>query len=246
MEMFINVCGFVISNWTTLLFSPLRSNLQWRIPLGGQLIFAAIIGLALPFAPESPRWLMMHGHKEEGILVISQLDNMPVDSERVQKEGLKIQESIDLELRNQVDVMSILKGKDEASILWRAFLGIALQAMQQLSGINVCAYYFPVVLQKSVGLTENWARIVAAFNSISFCLANLIPYFLIERAGRRMLLITLATTNSLCFLAAYIFLSRIESDSSFAHLGGVLATTSFVLFFISFGAGWCGRYKMFF
>lgn len=239
MEMFINVLGFVISNWTTLVFSPVSSNLQWRIPLAGQLVFAAIIAITLPFAPESPRWMMMHGKRDEGMVIIAQLDGMDVNSERVQQEGAKIIESIEIESKNQVRWMDMFKGRDENSVFWRAFLGIGLQAMQQLTGINVVAYYFPVVLQKSVGISENWARIIAAFNSISFCLSTLIPYFLIEKFGRRVLLIGLAVVMSLCFLVASIMLGLIEHKEAFAHVGGILAVVSFVLFFISFGAGWC-------
>lgn len=239
MEMFINVLGFVIANWTTLVFSPVRSNLQWRIPLAGQLVFAAIIGVTLPFAPESPRWMMMHGKREEGMVIIAQLDGMDVDAERVQQEGRKIIESIEIEARNKVNWMDMFRGKDDQQVFWRAWLGIALQAMQQLSGINVVAYYFPVVLQKSVGLTENWARVIAAFNSISFCLSTLIPYFLIERVGRRVLLMVLAAICSACFLGASVSLGFVQNDVSFAHVGGILATVSFVLYFISFGAGWC-------
>lgn len=239
MEMFINVLGFVISNWTTLVFSPVRSNLQWRIPLAGQLIFAAIIAVTLPFAPESPRWMMMHGKREEGMEIIAQLDGMDVTSNRVQQEGKKIIESIELESKNVVRWLDIFKGKDENSVFWRAFLGIGLQAMQQLTGINVVAYYFPVVLQKSVGISEKWARIIAAFNSISFCLSTLIPYFLIEKFGRRALLIGLSVLMTLCFLGASIFLGIVDHRASFAHVGGILAVVAFVLFFISFGAGWC-------
>lgn len=239
MEMFINVVGFVISNWTTLVFSPVRSNLQWRVPLAGQLIFAAIIAITLPFAPESPRWMMMHGKREEGMVIIAQLDGMDVNSERVQQEGAKIIESIEIESKNRVQWLDMFKGKDENSVFWRAFLGIGLQAMQQLTGINVVAYYFPIVLQKSVGISARWARIIAAFNSISFCLSTLIPYFLIEKLGRRALLIGLSILMSLCFLVASIMLGLVEHVDSFVHIGGILATVAFVLFFITFGAGWC-------
>ena len=240
MEMFVNVLGFVISNWVTLAFSPLRNNLQWRIPLAVQLVFAAIIAVTLPFAPESPRWLMTRGRKDEGMEVIAQLDNLPVESERVQKEGQNIAESIQAERRSQVNWLELVKGgKDENSVVWRASLGVLLQAMQQLSGINVVAYFFPLVLNKSVGLTPGWSRIVAAFNSILFCMANLVPYFLIERVGRRALLITLAVTNSLCFLMAGIALSVIPRHEQLRHVAGLVATVAFVLFFISFGSGWC-------
>ena len=114
----------------------------------------------------------MHGKREEGLVIIAQLDGMDVSSTRVQQEGAKIIESIELENKNQIQWRDMLRGRDENSVFWRAFLGIGLQAMQQLSGINVVAYYFPVVLQKSVGLSEKWARIIAAFNSISFCVST--------------------------------------------------------------------------
>ncbi|BFZ53530.1 hypothetical protein PYCC9005_000555 [Savitreella phatthalungensis] len=240
MEMFINVVGFVISNWTTLAFAAVPNNMQWRIPFAGQLVFAGIIAIALPFAPESPRWLMIKGRQQEGLEVIAQLDGMDISSERVQVEGRKIAESIEVERRSQVSWFDLLRrGQDENSTVWRAFLGVALQAMQQVSGINVVAYFLPLVLQKSVGLRRPWPRVVAAFNSITFCLANLVPYFLIERCGRRVLLIVLAVTNGLCFLVAAIALSTISANNTNQHTMGIIATIAFMLFFISFGCGWC-------
>lgn len=42
----------------------------------------------------------------------------------------------------------------------RVLLGMMLQVAQQLSGINVLAYYLPVVLHRSVGLPQLTARLV--------------------------------------------------------------------------------------
>ena len=37
----------------------------WRISYGGSALFSIILGVAMIFCPESPRWLVDNGRKEE-------------------------------------------------------------------------------------------------------------------------------------------------------------------------------------
>lgn len=47
-----------------------QSAISWRVPLGLQIVFAIIFGLAVYLAPYSPRWLMMQDRGEEAIEVL--------------------------------------------------------------------------------------------------------------------------------------------------------------------------------
>ncbi len=45
----------------------LTTDWAWRIPMIGQAVPACLVIAALFFMPESPRWLMQNGRKEEAL-----------------------------------------------------------------------------------------------------------------------------------------------------------------------------------
>lgn len=80
-EMTVNVFGFVVSNLITLLFSRSKSEIQWRFPLGIQLIFVVIILISVPMLPESPRWLLARGRDAEAKIVLASLSDDDIEEE---------------------------------------------------------------------------------------------------------------------------------------------------------------------
>lgn len=131
---------------------------------------------------------------------------------------------------DSVGWLDLVKWKTELAASRRLVLGVALQGMQQLSGINIICYYLPLVLQKSVGMPEETSRIVAAFNSILYMVAAAIPLLFIERFGRRPLLLSASFLQALCFLVVTIALSFGGNKAA-----GIVATVAFCAFFFFFG-----------
>ena len=69
------------------------------------------------------------------------------------------------------------------------FLGIALQAMQQLTGINVIMYYGPELI-KNAGFTSDFAA-AAGIIAIAVCnlLATSVAIMFVEKLGRKPIMI---------------------------------------------------------
>ncbi|KAM6536116.1 hypothetical protein FALCPG4_005634 [Fusarium falciforme] len=86
----------------------------------------------------------------------------------------------------------------DQKFLYRTMLGIGGQFMQQLSGINLITYYAPVIFQESVGISHNLSLLLAGFNGIAYFLSSLVPIWLIDRLGRRKLMLFAAGGQCVC------------------------------------------------
>lgn len=92
---------------------------------------------------------------------------------------------------------SMLKN-GEQKFLNRTLLGIGGQFMQQLSGINLITYYAPVIFEQSVGISHDLALLLAGFNGVAYFLSSLIPIWIIDRLGRRKLMLFAAGGQCVC------------------------------------------------
>ncbi len=90
----------------------------------------------------------------------------------------------------------------------------------------------PLVLQNSVGLSNRLSRLLAACNAISYLVFSFAGLHLIERAGRRKLLMWGAAGQAVC----YIFISALLSQGGTNY--GAAATAFFFVYYIFFGICW--------
>ncbi|KAF2726186.1 general substrate transporter [Polychaeton citri CBS 116435] len=228
-EMAVNVLGFVISNLVTLAFSSLMTETQWRFPLGIQMIFVVIILAMVPILPESPRWLLARKRDDEAKYVLSLLNDHDVD-----EEFESIRASVKIEQAAQASWAQLFRG---GLATRRTLLGMILQTAQQLSGINVLAYYLPVVLHRSVGLSQINSRFVASANAVSFFLTTTASIAWVDRIGRRPLLMTGAAVMAVAFLGVSIGVG-VGGVMPESHAPGIAATAFIWLYFTSFSSGW--------
>lgn len=141
----MNIAGFSLSNWMTYGFSFLSGSVSWRFPIAVQLLFSMVMLATIPWLPESPRWLLAHGHEKEGIAVLCALEGngaKPTDP-GVRKVKDDILDALRLERleRGKVGWKDVLKGNTgNTSMVKRLVLGAGVQWMQQLVGINVTSY----------------------------------------------------------------------------------------------------------
>lgn len=185
---------------------------------------------------------MAHDHEVEAIQVLAALEDKSVNDPYIATLRNEIAYSIHYERENVVGWTQLLSPKrsgNSTKTLRRLLLGVGTQFMQQFQGINIMSYYLPTVLTDSVGTTQEMARLLTACNAVVYFVFTCLSVPLVEKAGRRGLMLASTFGQFLSFLVITIllrFASTLPKGSSVASA----SIAFFFLFYISFGLGMLG------
>jgi len=149
---------------------------HWRLMLGIISIPAALMFLGVIFLPESPRWLFLKGYKQEAIGVFQRM-HLPDDD--IQREVIEIEESLRV---RQNGFSMLLQNRNFRRAIG---LGIGLQIIQQLTGINVVMYYAPRIFDiagYSSTTHQLWGTVIVGVTNV---LATFIAIAFVDRLGRK-------------------------------------------------------------
>ncbi|GGD47249.1 MFS transporter [Pseudoxanthomonas indica] len=153
----------------------------WRWMFWMQAIPSLVFLLLLLAIPESPRYLVVKGRKEQALHVLTRL----YGTQEAQLKQAEIEASLseDHHRPRLSDLINRATGKIRP-IVW---IGIGLATFQQLVGINV-VFYYGAVLWQAVGFSENDALLINVLSGALSIGACLITVLLIDRIGRKPLL----------------------------------------------------------
>jgi hypothetical protein len=114
-------------------FSYVQSEWSFRGPLLLQCIFALILAIGTFFLPESPRYLIFKQKNALALKTLSDLQGKEKDDPNVVDEFQSIQETLELESKLGQPTL-----KEMFTVYRkRSMIAIAVQALGQLSGINI-------------------------------------------------------------------------------------------------------------
>ncbi|OTA78186.1 hypothetical protein M434DRAFT_38539 [Hypoxylon sp. CO27-5] len=243
LEMGMNIFGFSLSNWINYGMSFVGGSIGWRFPLALQLVFCFILFSTIPWLPESPRWLLAHGQEAEASMILADLEDKPVDDPYVVAEREEIIYGIEYERQNAINWGDLLRGRTKAGTktIRRLVLGAGTQAMQQFGGINIMSYYLPTVLIESVKLDDSMARLIAACASVAYLFASLAAAPLVEKLGRRIMMMVSTAVQLLCFVLVTVLL-RFAEKPGYLHQVEVAKASVvwFIIYYMGFGLGMLG------
>jgi MFS family permease len=208
------------------------SSFQWRFPLAFQAIFAIFLVLQVIGLPETPRWLVQHDRHEEARAVVSAIEDKPLDDAVVTKTILDIQVGLEEEQRDGPFRFKELFTCGEVQNFRRLLITITIELGQQFTGSNMINYYGPVMFQETMGMSRNLAMILGGCIQCTYLVGSAIPVFLMDRFGRRTLLIICSAGLCLCFVMVSILLSLGRTDAAYG------ATAFIFIFQIFYGVGW--------
>ncbi|KAL1989382.1 hypothetical protein VTN96DRAFT_144 [Rasamsonia emersonii] len=236
------ITGFSLSNWLTLGFSFAPGSVAWRFPLAFQIFFTLLIYALCPFLPDSPRLLIRKGRYDEAREVIAALqgNGATVDSPSVKNQFNIIKDILDREHMATYTWWQLVTGRGPAGVLRRMILGAWMQAMNQISGINITSYYMSYVFIHALHINELLSRILAAAGSVDYLFFACLAYFIIERYGRRKVMMSSAAACCTCWVVIAIALAISDTGRGDPYKMGIVAVSFFFVFFASFGMGVLG------
>ena len=151
---------------------------NWRGMLGVIAIPGLLFLFGMLFLPDSPRWLMMRGRREEALDVLERLRG---DRAMATSEVSEIAEQL------KTPQSGFLLFRENANFRRSVGLGVLLQVMQQLTGMNVVMYYAPRIFEGMGYATEAqmWFTAIVGLTNV---LATFIAIGLVDRLGRKPIL----------------------------------------------------------
>ncbi|KFH44265.1 Sugar transporter-like protein [Hapsidospora chrysogenum ATCC 11550] len=236
--------GIMIAYWVDYGFYFLEGTVRWRFPIAFQSFFTIIVMIGLLFLPDSPRWLAMKGRMDEAREVTSRLLGKPFDDDEVSIEIQAITEALEVQSRGGGFKYRELLTNGPSQNLRRTLLGVAAQFFQQICGINLITYYATFLFENSLGFGPSMSRLLAAFNGTEYFLASLIALPLIERSGRRKLMLfgAVGMMASMAILGGTVSTGGVtETGAPVLDTGfGITATVFLFVFNTFFAIGWLG------
>lgn len=240
-----------------------QTEASWRVPFALQIAPALVLGIGMLFYPESPRFYLMRHNEDKALRSLAQLRRVHPDSDCLREEYLSIKAEV---LFDESVSRDKFPGKSGISLYLaeygslvstmpafkRLSVGCVTMFSQQFMGCNAMIYYAPTIFGQ-LGLSGNTTSLLATgVYGIVNTLSTLPAFFLIDKVGRRPLLMcgALGTFVSLVIVGAvigaygssltdhpsagwvgiaFIYIYDINFSYSFAPIGWVLPAEIFNL-----------------
>ncbi len=205
----------------------------WRWMFWMELAPALLFFVMLLFIPESPRFLVSSGKREQATKVLSKLFG--------EQEGHTKVSDIEASLADDhAPRLSDLVDKAAGRIRPIVWIGIGLATFQQLVGINV-VFYYGAVLWQAVGFSESDALLINIISGAVSIAACIVTIMVIDKIGRKPLLKwgSIGMTAALGIMV-YVFATASVDNAGDLVLGdnGVIALVAANVYVFFFNISW--------
>lgn len=212
----------------------------WRWMFIVMAVPAVIYGGLAYTIPESPRYLVAKYRIPEARRVLTMLlgeKNLEITINRIQ-ESLKAEKPPSWgDLIQSSKRLGSVRIPKLYGIVW---VGLGLSIFQQFVGINVI-FYYSNVLWEAVGFTESASFVITVITSVTNILTTLIAIALIDKIGRKPLLL-IGSTGMATTLGpmAVIFGTAplVDGKPELGDVSGPVALVAANLFVVAFGMSW--------
>jgi sugar porter (SP) family MFS transporter len=219
LQQFMITVGIMVSYLVSYAFS---GSGAWRWMLGVGMIPAAILFVGMLPLPESPRWLLAQDRRQDALGVLRRIRHEEHNPEA---------ELAEIEAVHKMQAGVSYQDLFRPSVRPALVVGVGIAFINQMVGVNAVIYYAPTIL-KDAGFSSSAAILATTGVGILNMLVTLCALLLIDRVGRRPLLLVgiSGVLLALIVLGAAYLLPGGPSDA------GVLLVAGLLVYIASFAA----------
>ncbi|RVX65996.1 hypothetical protein B0A52_09922 [Exophiala mesophila] len=213
--------------------NKIQGEASFRIPLGLFMVIPVIVFFSVFFMPESPRWYLVRDRQEEALAALRKYREGRFTEEEIMEEYATQVAMINMTTQDRGTFREMLQGTN----LRRTLIVVGTNFCIQITGQAFASKYGAIFL-KEIGALDPFA--MSCINTAIFIVLTVASMLLIDRVGRRFILLT----------------GSIVQASSFLTMGGlgtiaapdrpVLVGISAMLtiFYSGFSFGWAPAYHI--
>jgi MFS family permease len=178
--------GYIVSSSAALGFHFVEKPYAWRLNFVIATVMALVLLVSLQFLPESPRWLVEHGRKEEDSQILQRIHRTEDDPDGViaHAEMVQIVAQVEAERTLPSSYWHILRTPPLRKRFICTLLG---WTMGQATGITVLANLTPVLFA-NLGYGTTLQLCLSLVWTVCLFLGCFVNIFLLDRIGRVKLL----------------------------------------------------------
>ena len=219
LQQFMITVGIMVSYLVSYAFS---GSGAWRWMLGVGMIPAAILLVGMLPLPESPRWLLAKDRRQDALSALHRIRHEEHNPEA---------ELAEIEAVHKMQAGVSYRDLFRPSVRPALIVGVGIAFINQMVGVNAVIYYAPTIL-KDAGFSSSAAILATTGVGILNMLVTLCALLLIDRVGRRPLLLIGISGVLLALIvlgAAYLLPGGTSS-------AGILLVAGLLVYIASFAA----------
>lgn len=214
--------GYVMANWIGYGGSVLSGDKAWRLGLSLQIVWTALLFAGLFLVPYSPRWLLMQNRPEDARASLRRLHYDGSNDEWLAADFREMSDQIAID--NSQPKARLPDLWQTRPVLKRTLLAVGIQAMTQMTGINVINYYGPQ-MYAALGYSDHDKLLInGLYGIIGPVVCAFALLFLVDRVGRKTPLLVASFLCAVAMAAEAAIQKEYpatRADGAAAHKAGV-------------------------
>ncbi|WP_299093212.1 sugar porter family MFS transporter [uncultured Metabacillus sp.] len=218
-----NELMIVSGQFLAFVFNAILGNIMddnvhvWRYMLAISALPALFLFLGMLKVPESPRWLVSKGKNGDAFRILQLIR----EEKQAKSELSQIEDAISAESNLEKATIK------DMSIPWMrriVFIGIGVAVVSQVTGVNSIMYYGTEIL-RDAGFETSAALIGNTANGLISVLATLVGIWLLDKVGRRPMMLTGLTGTTSALLLIGILSFTLEGSAVLPYVMLTLTVT---------------------